>query len=79
LLDTLGLPRPFDDIRFVLAKDNRAAEPRPHIRRPRAIPVRLAAVPASAGERDRIVREAACIADPELRELVARVRITHNQ
>jgi hypothetical protein len=81
LLDALGMPRFFDDIRFVLAKESprRSAETikppvrRRQIRKPREI------APASAAAREQIVREAEKVEDPELRELIARVRIANDR
>ena len=47
-------------------------------RRP-ARPARPAPPPATGAARERIVREAAAVDDAELRELIARVRITHDR
>jgi hypothetical protein len=85
LLDQLGMPRPFDDIRFVLAKeDRRSGRSDPAPRRP-ARPARRApaaprtTAPASGGARDQILRETERIADPELRALIAKVRIGNDR
>ena len=80
LLDALGMPRFFDDIRFVLAKDSprrQQTTPPPRRRVIRRPPREVA--PASAVAREQIVRETAKIEDPELRELIARVRIANDK
>ncbi|HEY4241435.1 MAG TPA: DUF721 domain-containing protein [Kofleriaceae bacterium] len=80
LLDRLGLPRFFDDLRFVLAKDSRRAElMKPRVRQLRPPkPLRIVD-PANVENQLRIRREAEAIEDPELAALVARVRITHDR
>lgn len=83
LLDKLGLPRFFDDIRLVLAKEARrgaapaATRPAPRrraVRKPLDPPP-----PASGASREQILREANTVEDPELRELIARVRIGNDR
>src|SRR5580704_17129040 len=73
LLDRLGMPRFFDDIRFVLAGDRRRAQPArpPRPRRPPPPPAPLVE-PATGAFAQRIVDEAASVADPELRALIVR-------
>src|SRR5262245_55105247 len=79
LRDQLGEPALFDDLRFRLAGASRR-EP-VVLRDPRRPPVppRPAAPPATGAARERIVREAGAVDDDELRELIARVRITHDR
>lgn len=81
LLDALGLPRPFDDIRFVLARDGRGPARAPMKPAPRRAARRppLPATPASGAAREQIVREATAVEDPELRELIAKVRIANDR
>jgi hypothetical protein len=80
LLDALGLPRFFDDIRFVLAKESPRRAPmiqpprRRVLRKPPVVPQ-----PASAASREQIVREVERVDDPELRELIASVRIANDR
>lgn len=79
LLDRLGEPRLFDDLRFKLAGQRGA---RPTLVRPRprpAAPSRPAPTPATGAARERIVREVERIDDEELRELIARVRIENDR
>lgn len=79
LIERLGEPRLFDDVRFKLAgrstRRETAAGPRA-----RARPVeRPAPTPASGASRERIVAEVASVDDAELRELIARVRISNDK
>ena len=79
LVERLGEPRLFDDVKFRLAG-----------RKPRD-PVTLRAggriipkpppdpIPATGAAREQIVREVSAVDDDELRELIARVRITHDK
>jgi predicted nucleic acid-binding Zn ribbon protein len=79
LQDRLGTPALFDDLKFRLTGGSRrqpvALRPprRPIAARPPAPP------PATGAARERIVREAGTVDDDELRELIARVRITHDR
>jgi len=78
LRDRLGEPALFDDLRFRLAGQRRR-DPvglRPGRKVPPARPV---TPPATGAARERIVREASAVDDEELRELIARVRITHDR
>ncbi|HEU4728209.1 MAG TPA: DUF721 domain-containing protein [Kofleriaceae bacterium] len=79
LIARLGGPAPFDDLKFRLAGRNRRepTAPRPP-RRPAPAP-RPQGPPATGAARERIVREAGAVDDAELRELIARVRITHDR
>ena len=78
LRERLGEPALFDELRFRLAGQRRrdpvALRPRRPVRPARPVPP-----PATGAARERIVREAAAVDDAELRELIARVRITHDR
>jgi predicted nucleic acid-binding Zn ribbon protein len=78
LQDRLGAPTLFDDLKFRLTGGGRRA---PVALRPprRPIAARAATPPATGAARERIVREAGTVDDDELRELIARVRITHDR
>lgn len=81
LLERLGEPRLFDDLKLRLAGGpRRHAVTVPRGRRP-AVPPRRDAVsrPATGAAREAIVREASAVDDEELRELIARVRITNDR
>lgn len=79
----LGEPRLFDELKFRLTGRHRrepvtlraaggaGVRPTPP---PRPLPP-----PATGIARERIVREASAVDDDELRELIARVRITHDR
>lgn len=81
LLDALGLPRFFDDVRFVLAKESPRSSSQtiqpPRRRAPLKPPREI--TPAAGAAREQIVRETSDVDDPELRELIARVRIGNNR
>ncbi len=79
LLARFGEPRLFDDIKFRLAGRNRREHVSLRARRPPPPPAKPMPPPASGVARESIVREAANIEDDELRELVARIRITHDR
>ena len=79
LVERLGSPRLFDDVRFHLAGRGRAPAVIPPPPRRPPPPPRPLPPPATGAARERIVAEVARIDDPELRELVARVRITHDK
>jgi len=79
LLERLGEPRLFDELRFKLAGGRGPGALRP---RPPARPVpppRPAPQPATGLAREQIVREAEAVDDAELRELIARVRIANDR
>src|SRR4051794_11704245 len=79
LIARLGDPRMFDDIRFKLAGRSRREQtvpPRPRAKAPQPNPP---VMPATGASRERIVAEAAKVDDLELRELIARVRITNDR
>ena len=77
LLERLGEPRLFDELKFKLASGRTHAPVRPPARP--AQPPRPPAQPATGVAREQIVREAEAVDDAELRELIARVRITNNR
>ena len=82
LIDRLGSPRLFDDIRFVLAGERKHRRPQPRRPSPRvakqAAPV-AAPQPASGEHLREIISDASKVEDEELRELIARVRIKHDK
>ena len=78
LLERVGQPRLFDELRFKIAGRTRRNEPqRPRARA--APPVRAFTMPATGLAREQIVREAATVDDEELRELIAKVRIANDK
>lgn len=80
LRERLGSPGLFDDIKFRLAGRGGREVPTPPRPRGRAMPSPPRPVmPATGAARERIVREVSQIDDDELRELVARVRITNDR
>jgi hypothetical protein len=79
LRERLGEPALFDDLRFRLAGRNRREPVVPRAARRPAPPPRPLPPPATGAARERIVREAGTVDDAELRELIARVRITHDR
>jgi predicted nucleic acid-binding Zn ribbon protein len=78
LRERLGEPSLFDDLRLRLA-GRRPREPVALRARKPAPPARPTPPPATGASRERIVREASAVDDAELRELIARVRITHDR
>jgi hypothetical protein len=79
LLERLGAPALFDDLRFRLTGRNRRAPVLLRAARQPAPPPRPLPPPATGAARERIVREVGAVDDEELRELIARVRITHDR
>jgi hypothetical protein len=80
LLDRVGEPRLFDEMRFRIAGRTSRDRPVPPKPRPRlSPPPKPPAVPASGLAREQIVREVDVVDDAELRELIARVRIAHDR
>ena len=83
LIARMGEPRVFDDLRFVLVGRMKRPTNRADtagaglVRRVRPAPPLL--IPATGLAREEILRDTEAIADPELRELVARVRIGANR
>lgn len=79
LLERLGQPRLFDELRFKLA--GRSRRPPTNAPRSRAQPLASHAfrMPATGAAREQIVKEASAVDDAELRELIARVRITNDR
>jgi predicted nucleic acid-binding Zn ribbon protein len=79
LLERLGEPKLFDELKFKLAGRSGA---RPTLIRPQpraAAPPPRATAPATGVARENIVREVEQIDDEELRELIARVRIQNDR
>ncbi len=80
LLERLGQPRLFDEIRFKLAgRSRRPPTNVPRARVPGPVASRPFTMPATGAAREQIVRETAAVDDVELRELIARVRITNDR
>jgi hypothetical protein len=82
LLDKLGLPRFFDDIRFVLAGERRSSR-RPQVKRPtprkKPEPPPVAATPATGEDLRQILDDTSKIEDEELRAIVSRVRVKNDK
>jgi hypothetical protein len=79
LLERLGEPRLFDDLKFKLAG---RSNPRPTLIRPKprpGPPPRPAPIPATGAAREQIARDVEAIDDDELRALIARVRIQNDR
>ena len=80
LLDKLGAPRLFDDVRLVLAGERARNPP---VRRPGAPPPpkppRPRPPPASGAMAIRILEETRHVEDPELRALIAKVRLANDK
>jgi predicted nucleic acid-binding Zn ribbon protein len=79
LRERVGEPTLFDDLRFRLAGRTRREVSAPRVPRRPTPPPRPLPPPATGAARERIVREAGAVDDHELRELIARVRITHDR
>lgn len=80
LLARLGEPRLFDEVRFKLAgRSRRPPTQAPAIRARTVAAPRPPARPATGAAREQIAREVAAVDDDELRELIARVRITNDR
>lgn len=79
LLERLGEPRLFDDLRMKLAGRERHGTEGPTAGRRSVPPPRPFPMPATGAARERIVRETAAVDDVELRELIARVRIANDR
>ena len=83
LLDSLrarlGEPVPFDDLRLRLAGRHRRDPIALRAARRPPPPPRPTPPPATGAVRERIVHEVGAVDDAELRELIARVRITHDR
>ena len=80
LHERLGEPRLFDELKLRLAGTGREYAPPPRPRRRDAAPKPRTPTPAATGAaREAIVRDVARVADPELREIIARVRIEHDR
>jgi hypothetical protein len=79
LNERLGEPRLFDEIRFKLAGRSRREPTGVPRSRARPAVARPAPIPATGANREKIVAEVAAVDDVELRELIARVRITNDK
>jgi predicted nucleic acid-binding Zn ribbon protein len=79
LHERLGEPTLFDDLRFRLTGGGRREPVVMRAPRRPPPPPRPAPPPATGAARERIVREAGTVDDGELRELIARIRITHDR
>jgi hypothetical protein len=80
LLERLGEPSLFDDLKLRLAGGpRRSATIVPRGRHRPAAPAPPPPQPATGAAREAIVREVAAVDDDELRELIARVRITNDR
>jgi len=80
LLARVGEPRLFDDIKFKLAgRSRQTPTTTPAGRRRPAAPPRPTPIPATGAAREAIVREVGAVDDVELRELIARVRISNDR
>jgi predicted nucleic acid-binding Zn ribbon protein len=78
LLERVGAPKPFDDMKLVLAGRRRAERLVSTVARARP-PARIVPTPATGAAREQIVREVERVDDAELRELIARVRIENDR
>jgi predicted nucleic acid-binding Zn ribbon protein len=78
LLERVGQPRLFDELRFKIEGRTRRHETQRPRGRPPA-PVRAFTMPAIGLAREQIVREASAVDDEELRELIAKVRIANDK
>lgn len=79
LVERLGEPRPFDELKFQLAGRHRRSPTTAPGARPAPPPARPLPRAATGAAREAIVREVSAVDDDELRELIARVRITHDR
>jgi hypothetical protein len=79
LLERLGEPRLFDRLELRLAGRSRRTGAVPPPRQRVAKPARVPGPPATGAAREAIVKDVARVDDGELRELIARVRITHDR
>jgi hypothetical protein len=79
LIERVGEPRLFDELRFKIAGRARRHDViRPRPRAAPATPVKIT-TPATGLAREKIVREVESVDDAELRELIARVRIANDR
>ncbi len=81
LRERLGEPAVFDELKFRIAGRTQRDATKlrgPVARRPPAPKLPLP-MPATGAAREQIIREAESVDDEDLRELIARVRITHDR
>lgn len=80
LVERLGDPRLFDELKFRLAGRKRRDDVALRTARAKPVPPPKPLPPPATGvAREQIVREVAAVDDAELRDLIARVRITHDR
>ena len=79
LLERVGLPRLFDELKFRIAGRGRARPPAPPPAGRVALPQRPPSIAATGLAREQIAREVEVVDDAELRDLIARVRIDHDR
>jgi predicted nucleic acid-binding Zn ribbon protein len=79
LLERLGPPAVFDDLKLRIAGRHRRSPIALRAARKPPPPPRPLPPPATGAAREQIVRETSTVDDDELRELIARVRITHDR
>jgi len=80
LLERIGEPKLFErlDLRLI-GRSRRDDTTVPKPRRPAPSRTRPAPKPATGAAREAIVRDVMAVDDPDLRELIARVRIAHDK
>ncbi|HEY4178112.1 MAG TPA: DUF721 domain-containing protein [Kofleriaceae bacterium] len=79
LLERFGQPALFEDIRFRLAGSSRTKPTLVPQLRTKPKYIAPAVAPATGAAREQIVKEVEAVDDAELRELIARVRITNDR
>jgi hypothetical protein len=80
MLDKLGLPRFFDDIRFVLAGERRSRGPQVKRPAPRKKPeAPPPAMPATGEHLREILDDTSKVEDEELRAIISRVRVKNDK
>ncbi len=79
LIERLGPPRLFDELKFKLAGRTGTSLEQPRARARPAPPARPPRIPATGLTRERIAKEVESVDDLELRALIARVRIDNDR
>lgn len=79
LIERFGEPRLFDDVKFKLAGRARGEQVVLRSKRKPPPPPKPLPPPASGAAREAIVRDVSRVDDVELRDLIARIRITHDK